>query len=98
MDNSLCPQEPEGQRAFEGRGCELLYLPPYSPDFNPIEEAFEKIKGILRKAEARTREAPIKAIGVAISAVGVSDAHGFFDHCYATMVPIATTNAVKRES
>jgi hypothetical protein len=51
----------------------------------------------LRKAEARTREALIKTMGAAISAVGVRDAHGFFDHCYATMVPIVTANAVKRE-
>ena len=39
---------------IEARGCELLYLPPYSPDYNPIEEAFSKVKCILRKAETRT--------------------------------------------
>src|SRR5215212_7330874 len=46
----------------EGAGCELLYLPPYSPDMNPIEEAFSKVKGILRKAQARTRETLIEAM------------------------------------
>ncbi len=66
---------------IEGRGCELLYLPPYSPDFNPIEEAFAKIKGVLRKAEARNREALIEAIGRAISAVTAQDVRGFFEHC-----------------
>jgi len=57
-----------------------LYLPPYSPDFNPIEEAFSKIKGLLRKSEARTREALVEAIGTAISAVTGEDAIGFFEH------------------
>jgi transposase len=66
---------------IEERGCELVYLPPYSPDFNPIEEAFSKIKGLLRKVEARTREALVEAIGVAISAVTAGDARGFFAHC-----------------
>ena len=65
---------------LEERGCWLLYLPPYSPDFNPIEEAFSKIKGALRKAGARTREALIEALGVAISAVTTRDARGFFEH------------------
>ena len=48
----------------ERRGCELLYLPPYSPGFNPIEEALAKIKGLLlRKAEARSRETLVEAMG-----------------------------------
>jgi transposase len=73
----------EGGRArelIEERGCELLYLPPYSPDFNPIEEAFSKIKGALRKAQARTRQALIEALGAAISTVTARDARGFFEH------------------
>jgi hypothetical protein len=65
---------------IEERGCELLYLPPYSPDFNPIEEAFAKIKTLLRKAGARTREALIEAIGQALEALTAKDAHGFFEH------------------
>jgi transposase len=66
---------------IEERGCELLYLPPYSPDLNPIEEAFSKVKRILRKAESRTREALVEAIGAAVSAVTAKDARGFFEHC-----------------
>jgi transposase len=58
-----------------------VYLPSYSPDFNPIEEAFSKIKDFLRKSEARTREALFEAIGAAISAVTAKDARGFFEHC-----------------
>jgi transposase len=80
----------KGQRVkelIERRGCELLYLPPYSPDFNPIEEAFAKIKSILRKAESRTREALVEAMGSAISAISPRDARGFFNHCgYNTQV------------
>jgi transposase len=65
---------------IEGRGCELLYLPPYSPDLNPIEEAFAKLKALLRKAQARTREALLEAMGQALDAVTASDARGFFEH------------------
>ena len=57
-----------------------MYLPAYSPDLNPIEEAFSKIKGLLRKAEARSREALLEAIGAAISAITDQDARGFFEH------------------
>ena len=77
----LFPQGLSGQRVDRAAwGCELIYLPPYSPDFNPIEEAFSKIKGLLRKAEARSREALIEAMGRAISAVTPQDAQGFFEH------------------
>ena len=58
-----------------------MFLPPYSPDMNPIEEAFSKVKGLLRKAESRTREALIEAIGRALDAVTAQDARGFFGHC-----------------
>ena len=87
MDN-LSAHKGEGVRELiEGRGCELLYLPSYSPDFNPIEEAFSKIKGLMRKVEARSREALLEAIGVAISALSAQDARGFFEHCgYRAMV------------
>ncbi len=66
---------------IEARGCKLLYLPPYFPDLNPIEEAFAKVKALLRRAGARTREALIEAMGWALDAVTVSDTRGFFEHC-----------------
>ena len=81
MDNLSAHKGERVRELIEGRGCEVLYLPPYSPDLNPIEEAFAKIKGILRKAEARNREALIEAIGRAISAVTAQDVRGFFEHC-----------------
>jgi transposase len=61
----------------------VLFLPPYySPDLNPIEEAFSKIKALLRKAQARTREdLLLEALGKAISAVTVQNIRGFFEHC-----------------
>ena len=52
----------------EGRGCRLLLLPPYSPDLNPIEETFSKVKALLRQAETRTRETLIEAVGKALDA------------------------------
>lgn len=81
MDNLSAHKGEEVRELIEGRGCELLFLPPYSPDLNPIEEAFSKIKGLLRKAEARTREALIEAMGKAISTVTARDIRGFFEHC-----------------
>jgi transposase len=81
MDNLSAHKGERVRELIEHRGCELLYLPPYSPDLNPIEEAFSKIKGILRKAEARTREALVEAMGRALSSVSGHDARGFFEHC-----------------
>jgi len=69
------------RQLIEERGCELMYLPPYSPDFNPIEEAFANIKCLLPKFEGRRREALIDAIAQASSAVSVRDARGSFEHC-----------------
>ena len=66
---------------IESASCELLYLPPYSPDLNPIEEAVAKVKGILRKAEARTREALLEAMARALLAITFRHARGFFEHC-----------------
>ena len=63
MNNLSAHKGERVRELIEHKGCELLYLPPYSPDSNPIEEAFSKVKGILRKAEARTREALVEAMG-----------------------------------
>jgi transposase len=81
MDNLSAHKGERIRELIEERGCELIYLPSYSPDFNPIEEAFSKIKGLVRKAEARTKEALLEAIGWALSAVTTDDARGFFEHC-----------------
>jgi transposase len=67
----------------------LVYLPSYSPDLNPIEQAFSKIKSLIRKIEARSREALLEALGAAIWAISDQDARGFFEHCgYRAMVQL----------
>lgn len=81
MDNLKAHKGERVREMIEARGCEAMFLPAYSPDLNPIEEAFSKIKGILREVGARTREALVEAISEALSKVTVQDARGFFGHC-----------------
>jgi transposase len=81
MDNLSAHKGGRVREIVERAGCELIYLPPYSPDLNPIERAFSKVKGLLRRAEARTREALIEAMGWALEAVSAREARGFFGHC-----------------
>ena len=81
MDNLSAHKGGRVREILGGAGCELLYLPPYSPDYNPIEQAFSKVKGLLRKAESRTRESLIEAMGRALSALTARDSQGFFAHC-----------------
>lgn len=66
---------------IEGAGCELRLLPSYSPDFNPIELAFAKIKQTLRGAAERSFAGIVAATGPALDAVTAADARGFFAHC-----------------
>jgi transposase len=80
MDRLPAHKRGRVRELIEGRGCELVYLPSYSPDYNPIEEAFSKIKEILRRAAARSREVLIEAIGRALSAVRSQDAWSYFEH------------------
>jgi transposase len=80
MDNLSSHKAARVRELIEERGCELMYLPPYSPDLNPIEEAFAKLKALLQRAGARTREALIEAMGRVLEAVTASDARGFFEH------------------
>ena len=80
MDNLDAHRPKRIRELIEQQGCELLYLPAYSPDYNPIEEAFGKVKNLLRKAAARSKEALVEAIGAALSAVTAADARGFFEH------------------
>lgn len=81
MDNLGAHKGVRVRELIESRGCKLLYLPPYSPDYNPIEEAFSKIKGFLRRVGARTREGLVEAMGSALDALSAKEARGFFAHC-----------------
>ncbi len=68
------------EELIEARGADLVFLPSYSPDLNPIEEAFSKIKHLVRKEGQRVREALVEAIGRALAAVTPEDAAGWFAH------------------
>ena len=81
MDNLGAHRPKRVREIIEARGCKLIYLPSYSPDLNPIEQALSKIKHILRKIGARTKELLIEAMGWALAAVSVQDVRGFFVHC-----------------
>jgi transposase len=81
MDNLGAHRPRRVRELIEERGCELIYLPPYSPDLNPIEEALSKLKHLLRKIAARTKETLIEAMGRALAAVSAEDVRGFFVHC-----------------
>lgn len=67
--------------AIEARGATVCYLPPYSPDYNPIEPAWSKIKESLRAAAARTARQLYHAVKTALAAVSAADARGWFAHC-----------------
>jgi transposase len=81
IDNFGAHKDEEIRELIEAQGCEVLFLPPYSPDLNPIEEAFSKMKSLLRRAGSRMREGLVEATGWAIRAVTAEDAGGFFTHC-----------------
>jgi transposase len=78
MDNLPAHKPAAIRAAIEARGAELRHLPPYSPDLNPIEMAFAKLKALLKKAAARTVETLWAAIAQAIAAITADDCRGFF--------------------
>jgi transposase len=85
LDNLTAHKHEQARTAIEAVGARLLFLPAYSPDFNPIELAFSKIKEHLRAAAARTPEDLLTATASAIDAVSAADAHGFYHHCGFTL-------------
>jgi transposase len=88
MDNLSSHKSARVQMALERVGARLLYLPPYSPDFNPIEKMWSKVKGFLRSAAERTVEGLWDAIGRALNHVSAEDCRGFFGSCG---IPLAAT-------
>jgi transposase len=85
LDNLSAHKNDPARKAIEAAGARLLFLPAYSPDFNPIELAFSKIKESLRAAAARTADDLLTATATAIDAVSAADAHGFYAHCGFTL-------------
>lgn len=75
------PKVAGGRPRIEATGARLLYLPPYSPDFNPMEQAWSKIKQLLRSAKARTVEALEQAIAEALAAITPENASAWLFHC-----------------
>jgi transposase len=78
MDNLPGHKGPKVRQLIEAAGAHLLYLPPYSPDFNPIENAFAKLKALLRKAAERTVEGLWDRIGALLSAFTPQECENFF--------------------
>ena len=81
LDNLSAHKSPRVQALIETRGCTVWFLPAYSPDLSPIEEAFSKLKAVLRRAQARTRVALHQAIADALDTITAQDAQGYFAHC-----------------
>lgn len=81
LDNLSPHKADEVRELIEGAGCRLRLLPPYSPDLNPIEQTWSKLKGLLRSAAARTKEALEEALTAVIEQITAADARGWFAHC-----------------
>jgi transposase len=81
LDNLTAHKSKRVLELVEGRGCRVLFLPAYSPDLSPIEEAFSKVKALLKKDAPRTRKALVEGIGRALSVITARDAAGWFAHC-----------------
>jgi transposase len=81
MDNLACHKAAGVREAIEAAGCRLLYLPPYSPDLNPIENAFSKLKRLLRSAAERTMEGLWEAIGRLLDRFAPDECRNYFRHC-----------------
>jgi transposase len=81
MDNLPAHKSVRITQAVESAGCTLVYLPPYSPDFNPIENMWSKVKARLRETAARTFDALVDGVENALRAISLADCEGYFEHC-----------------
>ena len=81
MDNLSAHKNPDVAEALQKRGAQLCYLPPYSPDYNPIEMAWSKVKTFLRGIGARTRRKLSRSLQAALVQVTAQDAEAWFRHC-----------------
>lgn len=81
LDNLAAHKNETVKAKIEARGARLLFLPAYSPDFNPIEHAFAKLNAFLRKARARTQETLEAAIAAGLATITAQNARGWFKHC-----------------
>ncbi len=85
MDNLSAHKQRKVRRLLAARQCRLWYLPPYSPDLNPMELAWSKLKTFLRAAKARLRPALEEAVGTGLGTITAKDARNWFRHCRSTL-------------
>jgi transposase len=85
LDNLPAHKQEQVRVLIEAHGCQLRYLPPYSPDLNPIEPAWSKIKSRLRTLQARAWEALEQGVQSALAAITAQDSQGYFAHCGYTL-------------
>lgn len=81
LDNLKCHKNAHARKLIEQVGAQVWFLPPYSPDFNPIEKMWSKVKASLRKACARTQETLYQAIADALATITINDIQGWFQSC-----------------
>lgn len=93
-DNLSVHKSARARELIEAVGCQVVFLPPYSPDFNPIEQAFSKLKAHLRRANQRTVEGLWTAIGDGLNRITAQDAQGWFKHCGYQITPQTICNAL----
>ena len=85
MDNLSAHKNIKVRKTIEAAGCDVIFTPPYSPEFNPIEEAWAKLKDIIRRAETRTRDAFVSAVAFAMDQICNTDIFGWVTYAgYAT--------------
>jgi transposase len=80
LDNLNVHKSPTARATIEAAGCTVQFLPAYSPDLNPIEHLFSKVKSVLRRLKGRTRAALLDALAVATAAITPADARGWLTH------------------
>ncbi len=82
MDNLSAHKSPAVARLLQEAAVQLWYLPPYSPDFNPIEQMWSKVKASLRRTKARTQDALYQAIATALEEITPQDSRNYSWHCF----------------
>jgi transposase len=93
-DNLSVHKSVDAEDLIEAAGCRVVPLPPYSPDFNPIEQLFSKLKAYLRRANQRSVEGLWEAIGTGLDLITPQDTRGWFQHCGYTLDEQADGQAI----
>lgn len=81
LDNLSCHKSPRVRQCIEGAGAQLMHLPPYSPDLNPIEMAIAKVKGVLKTLAPRDIQGVLAGLDLALPTIRPGDSIGYYSHC-----------------